>query len=149
MQESQPLGRQLLVENIDAGRVAAGPGQAGDKAKPDGVFGDTEDDRDGRGRSFGRERSRREHGRGNHGHLSADQIGYQRRYAIEVPLQPVVLNRHVLAFDVAGLVETFAERGRLTREDIGRPAVDKPDHRHRRLLRARCERPRSRRTAES
>ena len=80
-------------------------------------------------------------GRGDHGHLSADQIGHQRRQAIVLALQPVVLDRHVLAFDVAGFVEAFAERGHKARGGIGRPVSDKPDHRHRRLLRARGERP--------
>ena len=47
MQEPQPLGRQLRVEKIDAGRVAAGPGEAGDKTKPDRVLADAEDDWDG------------------------------------------------------------------------------------------------------
>src|SRR5262249_20715965 len=49
-------------------------------------------------------------GCGDHGHLSADQIGHQCRQTIVLPLQPVVLDRYVLAFDVAGLVEAFAER---------------------------------------
>ena len=56
-------------------------------------------------------------------------------------LQPVVLDRHVLAFDVAGFVEAFAERGHKTRGGIGRPVAEKPDHRQRRLLRTRDERP--------
>src|SRR5271166_1064185 len=43
MQEPQPLGHHLQGEKIDAGRVAAGPGEAGDKTKPNRVFGDTED----------------------------------------------------------------------------------------------------------
>ena len=55
MQEPQPLGRHLSSEKIDAGRVTAGPGEAGDKTKPNRVFADTEDDRDCRGSSFGRD----------------------------------------------------------------------------------------------
>ena len=141
MQQPQPLGRHLAGEKIDAGRVAAGPGEAGDKTKLDRVFADAEDDRDRRCCSFGRERSGRDAGRGDHGHTAADQIGHQCRQAIVLALQPVVLDRHVLAFDVAGFVEAFAERGHIARGGIGRPAVDKPDHRQRRLLRARRERP--------
>src|ERR1700730_14605294 len=56
-------------------------------------------------------------------------------------LQPVVLDRHVLAFDGAGSVEAFAERRHVACGAIGRPAVDKRDYRQRRLLRARGERP--------
>jgi hypothetical protein len=35
MQKPQPLGYHLAAEIIDAGRVAAGPGKAGDKTKLD------------------------------------------------------------------------------------------------------------------
>ena len=126
MQEPQPLGRHLVGEKIDAGRVAAGPGEAGDKTKLDRVFADAEDDRDRRGCSFGRERSGHAAGRGDHGHLSADQIGHQCRQAIVLALQPVVLDRHVLAFDVAGFVEAFAERGRMRAEASGDPPLINP-----------------------
>src|SRR5262249_27244584 len=51
----------------------------------------------------------------------------------------MVLHRHVLALDVAGLVEAPAEPGNKKR--IGRSGVDEADHRHRRLLRARRNRP--------
>ena len=59
MQEPQPLGRHLLDEKIDAGHVAARPGEACDKTLPDRVFADAEDDRDRRGCSFGRDARRR------------------------------------------------------------------------------------------
>ena len=60
----------------------------------------------------------------------------------------MVLDRHVLTFNIASFAEAFAERGRIARRGIGRPGVDEPDHRHRRLLRARRDRPRRRRAAE-
>jgi hypothetical protein len=41
-----------------------------------------------------------------------------------------------------------AERGHIARVGIGRPGVDKCDHRQHRLLRAGGERPRNRRSAE-
>ena len=56
MQEPQPLCVHLRVEKIDAGRVTAGPGEAGDKTKLNWVFADAEDDRDRRCCSFSRER---------------------------------------------------------------------------------------------
>jgi hypothetical protein len=49
MQEPQPLGRHLVDEKIDAGRIAAGPGEARDKTILDRVTADAEDDRDRRG----------------------------------------------------------------------------------------------------
>src|SRR5258708_6039924 len=60
----------------------------------------------------------------------------------------MVLDRYVPAFDIAGFVEAFAERGRVGCADIGRAGVDEPDHRQRRLLRACCERPRGCRAAD-
>src|SRR5262245_57404589 len=56
-------------------------------------------------------------------------------------VQPVVLDHHVLALDCAGFVEAFTERGGNARGGIGRPNGDEADDRHRRLLRARRERP--------
>jgi transposase len=46
------------------------------------------------------------------------------------------------------LKETLAEVLIEARQSIRRPAIDEPDHRHRRRLRARHNRPRSRRAAE-
>jgi len=55
----------------------------------------------------------------------------------------VVLDRHVLALDVAGFVEAFAERSDIAYGVLGRPAIDEADYR-RWLLRARREGPRNR-----
>ena len=54
MQEPQSLCRQVSIEKIDPGRVAARPCEAGDKTKPDRVIADAKDDRGRRGCSFGR-----------------------------------------------------------------------------------------------
>jgi hypothetical protein len=56
----------------------------------------------------------------------------------------VVLDYQVLAFDVAGFIEAFTESGHKGRGAIGRPAVNKSDHRQGQLLRLRRERPRCR-----
>src|SRR4029077_5921597 len=109
----------------DPGRVAARPSEAGNKAKLDRVLTDSEHDRDRRRRSFGREwRSRA--GRGDDGHTTADQVSHQRRQAIELALQPVVLDRYVLAVDVAGFTEPLAECGHIARRGFGRSAADEP-----------------------
>src|SRR5262249_44600870 len=60
------------------------------------------------------------------------------------PPQPVILDRHVLAVDIAGLVEALTECSTKACGFLGRPAGHEADNRHRRLLRARRERPRSR-----
>ena len=85
MQKPQPLGHRLVDENIDARRVATRPGKTGDKAKLNRVLTDAEDDRDRRCCSFGCERGHSA-GRGDDGHLSANQIGHQCRQAIVLAL---------------------------------------------------------------
>src|SRR5262249_48082605 len=56
-------------------------------------------------------------------------------------------DRHITALDEARFVQAFAERGHDTCAQLRHTGIDKSDHRHRRLLRARRERPR-RRAAE-
>jgi len=80
--------------------------------------------------------------------LSADQVGYQRRETIVWALEPVVLDRHVLVFDVTSFAEAFAERRHIACVDIGRPCPEKRDHRQRRLLCTRPKRPHNRCAAE-
>jgi hypothetical protein len=70
----QPLCVRLLDEKIDAGCVATGAGEIGDKTKLDRVIADAKDDRNRGCRSFRRER-RRTTGRGNDRYLSANQFG--------------------------------------------------------------------------
>src|SRR5262245_37494171 len=147
MQEAKPLGHNLSVEGIDAGRIAARPGKAGDQSQLDRVVADAEDDRDRRGRSFCRLGTSAEGGRRDHVHTTADEVIHERRQAMVLALHPVVLDRHVLAFDVAGFVEAFAERSDIAYGVLGRPAIDEADYR-RWLLRARRERPGCRRAAE-
>jgi hypothetical protein len=135
MQEPQPLGHNLLNEDICTGRIAAGPGEARNKTKPNWVITDKEDDRDCRCCGLGRDRSRIIR-RGYNGHMSADQISHHCRQLIISTREPMVLDRHVLAFDVASFVEAFAERRCAGRRGIERPNFDKSNHRHGWLLRA-------------
>ena len=85
MQKFQPLGHHLQIEEIDAGRVAARPREAGDKTKLDWIVAGAEDDRDCRGRSFGRKCGHNALRR-DHSHTTADQVSHQRRQAIELAL---------------------------------------------------------------
>src|SRR5262249_29452014 len=66
---------------------------------------------------------------------------------VEFVLGPAVFDRDVLVLDVADFLHALAELAHTVRQPVRRPAVEKLDHRHRRLLRARRKRPR-RRTAE-
>jgi hypothetical protein len=54
---------------------------------------------------------------------------------------PLKLDRHALAFDKAGLTQAFAELRDQRRKLFGRTMMEKSNDRHRRLLRARHERP--------
>src|SRR5262249_20755347 len=61
---------------------------------------------------------------------------------------PSVFEHDVLAFNKARLIQSFSKRADDVEERRGGPGVEKSHHRHRRLLRGRRERPRSRRAAE-
>src|SRR6516162_7963232 len=62
--------------------------------------------------------------------------------------QPVIFQAHVLAVDVTDLAYPIAECGPIARSVFGRRSIHDRNHRHRRLLRARRERPCNRRAAE-
>src|SRR5215471_19736544 len=61
--------------------------------------------------------------------------------------RPSGIDRYVATLDVADLAQPLLERAYLGRPSVRRVAADEPNHRHRPLLCARRERPRSR-TAE-
>src|SRR5262249_5095646 len=82
--------------------------------------------------------------RGDHVDLAADQISRQGWQAIEPVLRKTVLDGYVAAIDIAGFAQAAAEGGREIGPIVLPEAVQESDHRQRRLLRARRERPRSR-----
>jgi hypothetical protein len=98
--------RQLGGEEIDAGRVAARSGEAGDEPKPDRVLGNQEHN----GNCFGRlgcdDRSGRA-GRNDHADTPANELGRQRRQPIRLILGPAKLDRDVLALDIAAFFEAL------------------------------------------
>ena len=106
------------MKKVYAGHVAARPGEAGDKAEFDRVVGDAEDDRNGRGRSLGRERRRGAAGAAITATCRRDQLGRQRRQSVVLALGLAVFDRHVLALDIAGLFSSPGERP-LSRRAIG------------------------------
>src|SRR5262249_21106431 len=120
--------------------------QAGDEAGCDRVAGGEKDDRYGRRRRLGHWRGRGV--RGDHAHLSAKEIGGQRRQTLVATLGPAVFDPYITALYIAGFAEALAEGVCELRIFPGRSAVEEPDYRHRRLLRTRRERPRGRRAAE-
>src|SRR5262249_59053934 len=83
----------------------------------------------------------------DYSNLPPNQLGRQHRQPIVLAFCPAVLDRHVLTLDISGLFQSSAEIAQTLRDNVGRSGVEKSDDRHRRLLRARRERP-SRRAAE-
>jgi hypothetical protein len=80
-------------------------------------------------------------GCGDHRHLTASQIGSERWQAIGLPLRRAGLNRHVLALDVAAVGQAAVECCHRVAHRIERLEAQKPNHRHRRLLCPRHQRP--------
>src|SRR5262249_32197236 len=146
VQKCQPLRTQLIRKKIDSRQVATRLGEAGDKAELHRVVADAEDDRDGRGRSFGHLGGIVAGWRGDDGYTTTHEVSHERRKAIEFALQPMVVHHYVLSLDVARFVEALAERGGKGR--IRRSGIDEADDRHRWLLRPRRERPRGSRATE-
>ena len=56
----------------------------------------------------------------------------------------MIFDSHVLAFDIAGLLQALAEGAQTISTRVRQMAMEESDDRHRRLLRARHERPRCR-----
>jgi hypothetical protein len=77
------------------------------------------------------------------GHPTLNQVGRKVWQSIELTFCPAGFDRNVQVLDVTGFFETLAERGQQFREHGGRSSAEDPNHRHRRLLRPRRERPRS------
>src|SRR5262245_16091084 len=80
------------------------------------------------------------------GYLPAKKVRDQKRQSVSLTLGRAVFDQDVLALDIASLLHALVERGHPVkrREWV---VSEKPDHRHRRLLRTRRKRPR-RRAAE-
>src|SRR5215472_17273670 len=80
--------------------------------------------------------------RSDHCHLTAYQIGCEVGQSVVLVLRPAILNRHILALDVAGFTNALPEGGQKACTIGRRPrAAEQSYHRHRWLLRARRERP--------
>src|SRR5262249_32689572 len=118
--------------------------KAADQPMADRVSTEAKGDRDRRRRSFGCKRGRIAQGSDNC-NTTAREVSHERRQAIVLAAEPMVLNDSVLAFNVAGFAEAFRERCGRASGAIERSTTDKADDRQLlRLLRARRERPRRR-----
>jgi len=75
---------------------------------------------------------------------AADKIGRQSQQPIWLIFRPAILDGDVPALDESGVVEALPERIDKIFEPGRRRGPEKSDHRRRRLLRPRRERPRGR-----
>jgi hypothetical protein len=98
------------MAGTDTGEVAARPIEARDQTGLDRVVASAEDDRNLRGRGFGRAYRQRAAGRRNHADSAADQIRCQFRQSIVIIVRPAVLDHYIAALDVAGFAQAFAEQ---------------------------------------
>src|SRR5262249_62353165 len=71
-------------------------------------------------------------------------FGRQRRQLVVLTLRPAIFDRHVLALDIAGFAQSFAECCQQTCHRLRRISMDISDDWNSRLLRPRRERPRGR-----
>jgi hypothetical protein len=99
---------------------------------------------DCRSRSLGRQRRGAAASCNNDGHSAADQISGKFRKSLMLTLGPAIFDRDILALNVTNFAKATMERGQELRE-LGGGCIGKvANHRHRRLLRPRHQRPRHR-----
>src|SRR5262249_54243349 len=108
-----------------------------------GVGSNDEYDRRRRGCGFACLR-RRNAGPYDRGNLPAQKVGSQSWQSIFLIVRPAILDGDVFAFDESSIIQALTKGIDNIREASSRSASEKSDHRHRRLLRARRERPRGR-----
>ena len=76
---------------------------------PDRINAGDEDDRNGRGGSFGREHPKDVTGLGDYGDLLMDQIGRQCRQPIVLLIRPAIFDGDIPTLDKARFAQTLAE----------------------------------------
>src|SRR5262249_13447365 len=147
MQHSKKLGRQGDNGKNDTRDIAARPVEACDQANSDRIGSDDEYDGRRRGCRFARLR-RISAGPYDRRHLPTNAISRQSLYPILLIVSPVILDPDVFALNESRVIQALPESIDNKREAGSRCASEEPDHRHRWLLRARSERPSSRRATE-
>src|SRR5262249_32327252 len=146
-QQLKALSSQFGQHEVDAGDISARSVETIDEANPDRVGSLHTNDRDSFGRRFGCECTLCAFQDNDHGYLTANQFGGQRWQQIVFTMCPSVFDREVLPLDVTAVTQALVKSGKKLGCQFERCKVEKPDHRHRRLLPARRERPRRRRSA--
>src|SRR5262249_32328496 len=143
-QQREALAFHCGEQHVYAGGVTAWLVEACDKTLPHRVGAAGKDNRDCCGRRLCGPARGIASSRHDHRHPTADQLGGEHWQPVVLALRPPKFNRDVLTLDEIGLTEAAPKRLHKTPPGSGRRAVEKPDHRHRRLLCPRRERPRGR-----
>jgi hypothetical protein len=144
VQNFQPLRPEFNVEKADTSDITARPVKAVYEASFDGVLTSCEDDRYRRRRRLGRSYRTT---RVDHRRLSMHKLGRHYRQPVVLIFSPPILDCNVLALNEASLLKAPPKCDHERRERSVRSAV-KYSNQRAWLLRARRERPRSRRAAQ-
>jgi hypothetical protein len=89
--------------------------KAVNKAIPDRVIANREDDRNGRGRRLGRQGWQVAANCDNNGYLLTHEISSEPCQSIVLPLGPAILESYVLALGKTGFAETLADERKARR----------------------------------
>ena len=85
-----------ILKKLMPVRLPPGPARLATRPSPTGSSAHEEDDGDRRGCRLGSGGRGGTAGRGDHGNLTANQFGRQRRQSIELTVGPAILDRYVL-----------------------------------------------------
>src|SRR5262249_13681141 len=78
----------------------------------------------------------------HHAGATTDQIGCQFRKTIVLTFRPAIFDDDAATLDITGLSQGLAKGGKAAaHRNVGRHGAEKSDHRQRRLLRLRRDRP--------
>jgi hypothetical protein len=147
VQQLQLLRREPSSQRHNAGDIVARAVETSDQPECDRVRSHFEHDRNCRGCRF-RRRPPGHAGREDRADPASNQIGRESPQTIILVFRPSIFDRQVATFDIADFAQSLMESTQPGGVTLGRCAVEKSDHRHCRLLRARRERPRGYRATE-
>ena len=111
VKQLQPFRPNRHVPPGNASEVSSRSAQARNEPKLDRVESHVKDNRNGSGRRFGGQRSRRASGNRNYVDLPTHQIGSQRWKPVVVSLRPSIFDRNIPPLDVTNLAQSLVEGG--------------------------------------
>jgi hypothetical protein len=109
VEQLQPFRRQLARQNGGPSEIRAGTVEAGNKTQCDRVTAGGKDDRYSRRRCFRGPRCLAGAGY-DHRNAATDAIGCNYRQSIILVLRTPILDRNVLALDIAGFLQALEKR---------------------------------------